>query len=120
VTCPHCDQTAQFHSHRSHTPSSLVGPVRYARAYYLCRRCGKGLFPFDQQAGLSERNQTPGLERVATLAGTVADSFDKAADLLREMAGARLSESTVERTSEDAGRRLAAKKRLPCRNRGGH
>src|SRR5205807_5848437 len=102
------NQTAQFHSHRSHTPASLVGPVRYARAYYLCRRCGKGLFPFDQQAGLSARNQTPGLERVATLAGTVADSFDKGADLLHEMAGARPGESTVERTSEDAGQRLAA------------
>ena len=107
MSCPHCDQTAQFHSHRSHTPSSLVGPVHYARAYYLCRRCGKGLFPFDQQAGLSQRNQTPGLERVAALAGTVADSFDKGAGLLHEMAGVRLSESTVERTSEDAGWRLA-------------
>jgi hypothetical protein len=68
VTCPHCDQTAQSHSYRSHTPASLVGPVRYRRAYYLCRRCGKGLFPFDQQAGLSPRNQTPGLERSPGLA----------------------------------------------------
>jgi hypothetical protein len=84
-----------------------VGPVRYARAYYLCRRCGKGIFPFDQQAGLSARNLTPALERVATLAGTVADSFDKGADLLHEMAGVRLGESTVQRTSEDAGQRLA-------------
>jgi hypothetical protein len=107
VTCPHCEQAAEFHSHRCHTPSSLVGPLRYARAYYLCRRCGKGLFPFDQEAGLSVRNLTPGLERVATLAGTVADSFDKGTDLLHEMAGVRLGESTVERTTEDAGGRLA-------------
>jgi hypothetical protein len=41
------------------------------------------------------------------LAGTVADSFEKGADLLAEMAGVRLGESTVERTTEDAGRRLA-------------
>src|SRR6266496_3056801 len=51
-------------SHRPHTPTSLVGPVCYQRAYYLCRRCGQGLFPFDQQAGLTDRNLTPGLERV--------------------------------------------------------
>jgi hypothetical protein len=107
VTCPHCGQAAEYHSNRCHTPTSLVGPVRYARAYYLCRRCGRGLFPFDQQAGLSARNLTPGLERIATLAGTVADSFDKGADLLHEMAGPRLGESTVERTTEDAGARLA-------------
>jgi hypothetical protein len=107
VTCPRCQQTAEFHSHRPHTPSSLVGPVRYQRAYYLCRRCGKGSFPFDHQAGLTARNLTPGLERVATLAGTVAGSFEKAAELVQEMAGTRLGESTVERTTEDAGERLA-------------
>jgi hypothetical protein len=108
VTCPRCGQSAEFHSHRPHTPTSLVGPIRYYRAYYLCRRCGKGLFPFDQHAGLTTRNLTPALERVATLAGTVADSFEKGADLLEEMAGMRLGESTVERTTEDAGQRLAA------------
>jgi hypothetical protein len=65
------------------------------------------LFPFDQQAKLTDRNLTPGLERVSALAGTVADSFEKGADLLHEMAGIRLGESTVERSSEDAGARLA-------------
>jgi hypothetical protein len=107
VTCPQCGQTAGFHSHRPHRPLSLVGPIRYCRAYYLCRRCGHGLFPFDQEAGLTDRNLTPGLERVAALAGTVADSFEKGAELVTEMAGCRLSESTVERTTEDAGERLA-------------
>jgi hypothetical protein len=107
VSCPHCGRAAQFHSHRPHAPASLVGPVRYARAYYLCRCCGKGLFPFDRQAGLTGRNLTPAPERVAALAGAVADSFEKGADLLREMAGARLGGSTVERTTEGAGGRLA-------------
>ena len=107
MTCPHCGQAAEFHSHRPHTPLSLVGPVRYRRASSLCRRCGAGLFPFDHAAGLTTRHLTPGLERVATLAGTVADSFEKGAELLEEMAGVRLGESTVERTTEDAGQRLA-------------
>jgi len=107
VTCPHCGQAAEFHSHRRHTSYSLVGPIRYRRAYYLCRTCGKGLFPFDREAGLTTRDLTPALERVATLAGTVADSFEKGAELLEEMAGVRLAESTVERATEDAGRRLA-------------
>ncbi len=107
MTCPHCDQAAAFHSHRAHTSFSLVGPVRYRRAYYFCRSCGKGLFPFDRDAGLTTRDLTPALERVATLAGAVADSFEKGAELLEEMAGVRISESTVERTTEDAGQRLA-------------
>jgi len=107
VTCPHCGGSAAFHAHRMHTSLSLVGPVRYRRAYYLCRRRGKGLFPFDRDAGMTTRDLTPALERVATLAGTVADSFEKGAELLHEMAGVRVSESTVERTTEDAGTRLA-------------
>jgi hypothetical protein len=107
VTCPHCGRAAAFHAHRGHTSLSLVGPVRYRRAYYLCRACGKGLFPFDRNTGLTARDLTPALERVATLAGAVADSFEKAAELLEEMAGARLSESTVARTTEGAGQRLA-------------
>ena len=107
MTCPHCGRTAEFHSHRPHTSFSLVGAVRYRRAYYLCRPCGKGLFPFDREAGLTTRDLTPALERVATLAGAVADSFEKGADLLEELGGVRVSESTVERTAEGAGRRLA-------------
>src|SRR4051812_23246439 len=56
---------------------------------------------------MTARDLTPALERVATLAGAVADSFEKGADLLHEMAGVRISEATVERTTEDAGTRLA-------------
>jgi len=41
------------------------------------------------------------------MAWAVTDSFEKGAELLKELAGAQLSESTVERPPEDAGRRLA-------------
>jgi hypothetical protein len=84
---------------------SPLGPIPLARAYYYCRRCGQGFCPFDKDAGLTDRNLTPGLERLATLAGAVGDSFGKGAELLEEMAGARLSESTVGRTTVDAGLR---------------
>jgi len=46
------------------------------------------------------------VEQLATLAGGVCDSFEKGADLLAEMAAVRLSESTVERTTEDVGQRI--------------
>lgn len=107
MTCPQCGQTAEFHSHRAHAPVSVVGPVRYARAYYLCRRCGKGCCPFDRRAGLSARHLTPGLERVTALAGITGDSFERGTDLLHELSGVRLGESTVERVTEGAGARLA-------------
>lgn len=50
---------------------------------------------------------SPGVERLATLCGANADRFDKAAELLQEASGIHLSESTVERTTEAAGERIA-------------
>lgn len=106
MTCPHCEQSAGYHQDRERTLLGLFGPIRYQRAYYYCRRCGKGLCPFDQQAGITSRGLTPATEQLATLAGAVADSFERGAELLKEMAGVRLSESTVERTTEEVGQRI--------------
>ena len=56
---------------------------------------------------MTERSLSPALERLTTLCGAVADSFEKGTDLLTETAGIRLSESTVQRTTEATGRRIA-------------
>lgn len=106
MTCPDCEHFAAYHQDRERTLVGLFGTVRYRRSYYYCRRCGQGLCPFDQQAGISCRGLTPAVEQLATLAGAVGDSFEKGAELLADMAGVRLSESTVERTTEDVGRRI--------------
>jgi hypothetical protein len=106
VTCPHCGHSAGYHQDRERTLVGLFGTIRYQRGYYYCRRCGQGLCPFDQQAGISCRGLTPAVEQLATLAGAVGDSFEKGAELLQEMAGVRLSESTVQRTTEDVGQRI--------------
>jgi hypothetical protein len=47
------------------------------------------------------------VERLATLCGAVADSFEKGAELLQESASVALSPSTVERTAEATGVRIA-------------
>jgi hypothetical protein len=55
---------------------------------------------------LTPKRLTPGAEELTTLAGTTGESFQEAAEkLLPKMAAIRLSESTVQRTSEAAGRR---------------
>jgi hypothetical protein len=84
----------------------LVGEIRLSRAYYHCRHCHQGHFPGDQTLRLSPQRLTPGAEEVTTLAG-VQESFGKAAGrTLRKLAGLRVCESTVERTTEAAGQRL--------------
>ena len=107
MTCPGCGYAAPYHDEAGRTLVSLFGPIRYRRAYYYCRRCGKGLCPFDQYARIPTRQLTPAVERLASLAGGVSPSFEKGAELLQEMSGVHLSESTVERTTEDVGSRIA-------------
>ena len=50
---------------------------------------------------------SPAVERLAALCGAVADSFEKGTELLKETAGVVLSESTVQRTTEATGERIA-------------
>ena len=44
---------------------------------------------------------------LTALAGGICDSFEKGGELLEEMAGVSVSESTVQRTTEEVGERLA-------------
>jgi hypothetical protein len=86
----------------------LLGLVSCERAYYYCGRCGQGVIPWDQAVGLTARSFTPGTERLVCLAGTLSDGFAEAADkVLPEMAGLKVAETTVQRTTEAAGARVA-------------
>lgn len=85
---------------------SLVGDMRLSRPYYHCEHCHHGLWPWDEVLCLSPERLTPGAQEIAALMGTL-HSFGKAADrVLEKSTGLRLSESTVERTTEAAGERL--------------
>lgn len=107
MTCPHCQQTAEFKGYRPKAVESLLGTVQLRRGYYYCGRCRRGLFPFDDEAGLGHHRLTPGAERLVSLLGLTCDSFAEAADkVLPEACGLRLSEATVRLVSEDAGQRL--------------
>jgi hypothetical protein len=87
----------------------LLGDIRCERAYYHCRACGQGYFPWETTLRLSALRLTPAAQEITTLAG-VQESFGKAAGrTLTKLAGLRLSESTVERTTEAAGAHLGAR-----------
>lgn len=85
---------------------SALGEIRLARAYYYCPECRTGFCPSDTALQLTKADQTPGAEQLIALTGTL-DSFATAANIaLRRLTGLRLSESTVERTTEAVGERL--------------
>lgn len=109
MTCRHCRESAKFKEHRSKCVVSLLGDVRIPRSYYHCSHCGTGQFPWDAVLRLTGRSLTPGAEEVVTLAG-IQDAFDAVANrMLRKLTGLCLSGSTVQRTTESAGRRLGTR-----------
>lgn len=87
---------------------SLVGPVAVEFAYYHCSHCGYGFQPWCEQLHLGKISLTPAAEEISSLAGTLGSFADGAERVLRKMSGLRLSESTIERTTEAAGERVAA------------
>lgn len=107
MTCLTCGRAAKFEGYREKKPIGLLGEIRCARAYYRCGLCGHGRCPWDETVGFTPKRLTPAAERVVSLAGLLSDSFAEAAQkVLPELAGLRLSESTAQRTTEDAGQRL--------------
>jgi hypothetical protein len=92
---------------------SLFGAVRLTCSYYHCRHCHTGYQPWDEALRLGDRRVTAGAEEAISLAGLLT-SFGRAArNTLTKLTGIRVSESTVQRVTEDAGeklgRRLAVK-----------
>jgi hypothetical protein len=84
-----------------------MGQITLAgRAYYHCPACRAGHVPVDAAWGFSGRRLTRAAEELATLAGTIGSFAEAAEKFLPRASGLRLSESTIERATEEAGRRL--------------
>jgi hypothetical protein len=84
----------------------LFGEVRVQRAYFHCRACRGGEAPWDRRLGLSARFLTPAVAQLTALAGALTSFAQASQRTLRTMTGLRISESTVERTTEEAGARV--------------
>jgi hypothetical protein len=85
---------------------SALGEVRYVRAYYYCRHCRRGATPADATLHVDQAELTPAAREAVALAGSVSSFAEAAEKLLPKLAGVRVSESTVERTTEAAGQAL--------------
>lgn len=106
LVCPHCAEDARFINRREKSVQTLVGPIELRRPYYHCASCHRGTVPWDRTLGLNERRFTRAAQELVALVGTLV-SFPKGSDeTLRKLSGLRVSESTVQRTTEDAGARL--------------
>jgi hypothetical protein len=92
---------------RTKTYVTVLGTITIPFAYYHCPACG-GYQPWRETLHLTEGSLTPGAQELASLAGVLGSFADGSERVLQKMSGVRLSESTIERTTEAAGQRVAA------------
>lgn len=86
--------------------TSLLGRIEYHRAYYYCAACHHGWHPTDEELHLTT-SRSCGAQEVIALAG-VQEAFAECAErALHRFSGLRVSASTVERVTEEAGQRVA-------------
>lgn len=109
MSCPHCQEAAKFVNYRPKTFVSLLGEVPLQRAYYHCPHCHAGFVPWDQTLRLSADALTPGTREVTCLVGILSSFAEGSTTALPKLTGLRLSESTVERTTEAAGQDIGAR-----------
>ena len=107
-TAPTAGRSAPFHGYREKTVETLGGAVTCNRAYYYCGLCGQRLLPLGRASRIDRRsvsrrrwNDWP------RSAGRWPTASRREPNCLQETAGIRLSESTVQRTTEATGQRIA-------------
>lgn len=88
---------------------TLFGTVDYERAYYHCSSCHTGYYPTDHEFGL-EHKQTAAAREIITLAGTLEPFAETGSTLLPRLSGLCVSASTVQRTTEEVGADVAARR----------
>jgi hypothetical protein len=93
---------AVFASYRGKVIDTVLGPVTVTRAWYHCAACGHGLAPRDAGLGVAGASMSPGLAAMTDRAAAAAP-FARAAGLLEDLAGIRLTAKRVERAAEASG-----------------
>lgn len=109
MSCPQCHEAAKFVNYRPKTFISLIGEIRLERAYYHCPNCHAGFVPWDKILRLSTDALTLGAREAACLVGVLSSFAEGSTTALPKLTGLHLSESTVERTTEAAGRDVGAR-----------
>jgi hypothetical protein len=107
VACE-CGQSARYREKRSRNLLTVVGPVRFERAYYCCDCCHRGQSPRDRELDVLETDYSPGVRRMMAVVGSDA-SFDQGREQMELLAGLEVTRKAVERHAEAIGNDIASR-----------
>ena len=103
-----CGASQRYVSDRFKTLQTLLGPVEIGRAYYHCRRCGRGEFPLDGRLGVEGTALTPGVQEVVAWADAEL-AYGRAVEFLKRTMGLSLSKDAHETVSGTLGEAVQSK-----------
>ena len=101
VDCP-CGQEAPYHESRRKQLLTMLGPVVFDRAYYLCAACHQGQSPRDGELDVVGTEYSPGVRRMMAVVGSQV-SFAEGRAQLQLLAGLEVTSKAVERHAETIG-----------------
>lgn len=109
-----CGHTATYQRHHTAQVTTLLGPLRFARAYYLCAACGHGQHPLDAQLHCCAGSRSAALDELLALLGATQDSFGEAAHVLERLTLVHVSANSVRDATEQLGTLLLAHQTPPA------
>ena len=93
-----CGQQAPYHDTRPKQLTTVVGEVRFERAYYVCSACRRGQSPRDRELDVVRTACSPGVRRMTALVGSET-SFEQGREQLESWP---LSTSPAAATCDDS------------------
>ena len=97
-----CGQQAHYHEARRKQLLTILGPVIFDRAYYLCEDCHQGQSPRDKELDVVGTECSPGVRRMMAVVGSES-SFDRGREQLQLLAALEVTTKAVERHAEAIG-----------------
>jgi len=97
-----CGREARFHENRPKRVLTMLGPVAFERAYYLCPDCHHGQSPRDRELDVAGTECSPGVRRMLAIVGSES-SFESGREQLELLAGLEITVKAVERHAEATG-----------------
>lgn len=101
-----CGGTFVNRKWRSKEVLTVLGPINLNRIVQACNHCGKHRVADDIVLDVVKTGFSPGVRRILAKCGALL-SFDRARDLIFELAGIRVTDKDVERISEAIGADIA-------------
>lgn len=98
-----CGHQALYQRERKAQVTTLLGPISFQRAYYLCPACGVGQHPLDAQLQCCAGSRSQALDELLALLGATQDSFGQAAMVLERLTLVHVSANSVRAATEQLG-----------------